>query len=137
MTASVMAVRGGFGRCRGIRGRHGRFGRPPSDCLDHDGERNEAQPLPRSDLLLELANYGDARRRELGRGQCGASREREEAGEGAGKERGEHGTRGALLVDATTEGGTRQGGAGRWHGGIEITVASGKKTFHENPPKFK
>ena len=72
MTAIVTAVRGGFGRCRGRRGRHGRFGRPPSDCLDHDGERNEAQPLPRSDLLLELAIDGDARGAslEIGRASC-------------------------------------------------------------------
>ena len=50
--------------------------RPRGDSLHKDEEGGEAHLLPRSDLLLELAIDGDARRRELGRGHCGASRER-------------------------------------------------------------
>ena len=87
--------------------------------MDHDGEGNEALLLPRADLLLELANDGDARRRELGRGQRGANREREEAGEGAGEGEGERqggrGTRPSLSTreQATSGGRGGMGGHGR------------------------
>ena len=134
MTAIVTAVRGGFGRCRGRRGRHGRFGRPPSDCLDHDGERNEAQPLPRSDLLLELANDGDARRRELGRGQCGARRERQRKREQVrwGRE-----ARQGADASFTTERGGRRVGAWR-HGSrgmapVPSLHSEKKRSFTKNP----
>ena len=120
---SAAAVRGSFGRCRGRRGRRGRFGRPPNDCLDRDGEGDEAQLLVVFDLLPGPSNGGTTavgavaprRPSESERGSSGAS------GGETGEERGRStARRGPPLNDAGRGGDRQRGGAGsepRRHGG--------------------
>ena len=90
--------------------------------------------MPRADLLLELANDGDARRGELGRGQCGARRERHKKREQVrwGRE-----ARQGADASFTTERGAVEWGMASWepgHGASAIAAQWEEEEFHEEPP---